>query len=358
MNRMKIAVILSLVVALTWPIASFAQVANNRFQAEFQRTDEVISRARTVIAEITTGRNSDLLGPALLKAEALLKTAVELQEQAANLGRGGKYLEGVKTTLLAREKAWQAVSLARRAGDRIVRQTEENETIVLRQLEKTDDLMGQLQDRFPTNPSQMLTSLYNSARDTQRRAWEFYHSRQYRPALRLSRQAERGLLKLNNRLQASGDEIRRLENGLKQIDKRMEQARILISNCDKKEATNLFDRASKLAAECRRVVADGQLKKAEKSLRLLNQQLRKISELCYDGKSLGRTISRLRGEIDNLMVSIDRSGNKEASELLFKAGRHLNQAEKFCDDGDTESCAANIKAADMNIQQAKKLTGI
>ena len=90
---------------------------------------------------------------------------------------------GGKLTIMARELALKAIAIKRRAEGKV----EENENTVLRQLEKTDQLIEKLRENAQANVPDRLKSAFDTALDNQRRAWELYRERVLRAALKLSR---------------------------------------------------------------------------------------------------------------------------------------------------------------------------
>jgi len=69
-------------------------------------------------------------------------------------------------------------------------------------------------------------------------------------------------------------------------------------------------------------------------------------------------IMQVRAEIERTAEAIGESGETSAFKLLESARNHLDNAEKLCAAGNTEACAANIKAAQMSVRKAKRIAGI
>jgi hypothetical protein len=345
-------------------VGAQAQMAQSRFESEYGRTSEIIGRAQTLVNEAKTrlqaesGVNLEPVRLAIGKAEVLLTAALELQVRARAFGQGHMYLEGIKATVQARERAWQAVAAIRQAGERFVRQGEENENLVLRQLEKTDDLQNRVREEMPEEPGRALAALFDTARDNQLRAWEFYRNQNYRPALRLSRQAERTLLNILERLQGRAGERNRLENQFRQTEQRLEQAEQIARQCQNQAMTPLALRAREQFAEARQSHLAGDTEKAEGYLKAVQQMIRQIVQTCGDAENLKPMIQNVRREAEHISNEIRNSGNNAAIRLFESAMRHLAEAERHCDSGDSEACAANLKAAQMNLQKARQMIGI
>ena len=89
-KRLLIIIGLTLMGVLVCSVA-FAQGSQqqvqNRFQYEFERTEQVINQAKNTIAESNTE-----------KGKALLDMAIQLQNQARTMGQNHMCLQGATTT--------------------------------------------------------------------------------------------------------------------------------------------------------------------------------------------------------------------------------------------------------------------
>lgn len=342
MKRKLTVVVLAALVGLLACSSVFGQTSQQvqtRFRTEYERTQEVIVRAEMVIAESRTDRGT-----------ALVKIAVEIQERARQMGQNRMFAEGTKLTLSAREKARSAIMVSRQA--------EENENLVQRQLEKTDNLIARVQNRVSPDAPRMMLALFDAAKENQRRAWEFYRNRELRPALKMSRQAEKSLRGLIERFKSENGETFRLRNQLRQQEKRAEQLEAMIQECGSSKASRLMVKATEALQNSLRFINNGELDKARNRMRITSQLLTQIADLCSDQGSLERMIIRVRAEIQRTAEAIGQSGESAAFKLLESARNHLHEAENLCAKGNTEACAANIKAAQMSVRKAKSMAGI
>ncbi|SYZ72137.1 hypothetical protein TRIP_C20252 [Candidatus Zixiibacteriota bacterium] len=351
-------VIIAILALMLLPLAARSQMGSGRFDAEFSRTAEILERAQSVVGDAKAGSMADEFRGVVLKASSLLDLAVNLQGEAMGMGRNGRYLEGIGTTMKARERAFEAINLIRKSSAKLANPADENDNLVLRQLERTDDLIIRVQDQMTAGSQALLESLFNSAQDAQRQAWEFYHNGQYRPALKLSRQAERTLLRIGTRAENGAGSGAQVENRIQQTEQRLEQVAAMAQNCNKSEASDLYKKAMNKIAEARQEANRGDLSRAESGLAQVQAMIQKILALCSDGESLNRAITQVRAEIERVSADIRKSGNQEAISLMEAAREHLGEAETLCAKGDTDNCAANIKAAQMNIRKAERLAGI
>ncbi len=329
----------------------------NRFAGELEKTGRVIEQARLAISRSITAYDSEYLRIANRQAEELLTRAVAVQNSARIIYNANSTLTelvyGEKRTIMARELALKAIAIKKRAAGKV----EENENTVLRQLEKTNRLIEKFRENALGNVPDRFKSAFDSALDYQRRAWELYRERSLRAALKLSRQAEKSLLKLGERLRSGNMENRRLQNQILQTEQKMEQLRLEIHECDSDEARGLLNRADEKLKECFQNLSENKNEKARNTLKNTQRLLRQAARLCSDTESLTRAVNRLKTEIEKHAEQIIQSGNETAVRLLESARRHLNDAIGFCEGGKNDACAASVKAAQMNLRKALKLTG-
>jgi len=330
--------------------------ARNKLSEELAKTDRVIEQARMVIGQSNTAYDSEYLRIATQQANYLLDKAIKFQKHARafqNDATLAGLLTGGKITMEARELAWKAIAVKRRAEGKV----EENENTALRQLEKTDNLIDRIKEHAPTDVNNRLKTVFKSALESQKRAWELYRERALRAALKLSRRTEKSLIKLGERVRSGNMENRRLQNQIMQTEQKMEQMRSEIQECNSEEARRLIQQAEQSLKECARLLGDEKLKRAGNKLKNTLRLLQKVNRLCTDSESLMAMIARLKTELERASDPINQSGRTAAIRLLESARRHIQDADRFCNSDDTEACAASIKAAQMNLRKALKLTG-
>ncbi len=357
MKKVIFTLFAAIVFSAMAPFLVQAQLGSGRFESEFSRTAEVIDRARSAVSDAKARVMTAEIRALVFKASSFVDLAVNLQAEASQMGRNSRFLEGISATMKARERAFEAINLVRQSGAKLANPADENDNLVLRQLERTDDLIVKIQDQMPVGPSPLLESLFNSAQDGQRQAWEFYRNNQYRPALKLSRQAERTLLRIAAR-SGEGSAGRQLDNRINQMEQRLEQVEAMIQSCNNSEAPDLYKKALNEINVARREAGNGNTDRAENAVSRVQNMLQKILTLCSDGESLNRVIAQLQSEIERVAPDIQKSGNSEAAALLEAAQSHLREAQSLCANGESEACAAHIKAAQMNVRKAERLAGI
>ncbi|MEW5923714.1 MAG: hypothetical protein AB1746_06980 [Candidatus Zixiibacteriota bacterium] len=315
------------------------QQLRNRFQYEYETTEQVINQAQNAIGESKTE-----------KGQALLQLAIQLQNQARVMGQNQYYNQGIETSLKAREQARAAMAVAVQA--------DENENLVVRQLERTDNIIAQFQNQISSDSAPMVRTMFENARENQRKAWEFYRNRSLRAALKLSRQAEKSVEGMGERIKSEQGDLTRLRTQTKQLEQKMEQVHSMVRDCDNEEASGLFIKAQNNFNESQQHASKGEIKQAENKLQLTHRLLNQIGEMCGDQEALQNKIQQMKQEMEHVAEAIQNSGDADAIQLMLSARNHLQEAEKLCAVGNSENCAANIKAAQMNFQKAKKLAGL
>ncbi len=328
-------------VTLAIPSLSFAQGGNmgpQRLQQELNTTNDIIHRAQEIISNCGNMRGKQLLEAANL-----------LQNQARQNSSNSPVM-AFQFTRQARTKALEAIKACQ--------SVEENESIVLQQLEKTDRVIERLGESMGSFSNQAYESVYNSARDNQRRAWEFFRNRQFLPALRLSRQAEHTLQKLGENVRSGAADQNRLQNQFRQYEANRERIREMLANCNNDQALELARRAQEAYNNAVDFASDGEMVRAENSFKMARKFMREAGELCSQSGSMLRMFEQLQRDLDQSSGAIRASGNDRAIALMEEAMGYLEKAKEPCNDGDNEICAANLRAAQLSLQKAKRLAGI
>lgn len=362
---MKRYMVVMLVIGLMVPVLASAQNidrARNKFQQEYWQTNQVINRAQNVIEEANRYRHLELVRFAINASEKILVQARQLQDQAREQLNASDLTHiqiGNAHTTRARELAWDAISVIKKASDKIVRQADENENLVLRQLEKADQLIDRIKsDVNPEDAGNRMMALFDSARENQRRAWEMFRNGNLRPALKLSNQAEKSLHKIEELLQAETTVQNRLRNQLHQLEMQLAQTRERLQSCESNEAAEFLTQAQHAYQEAVAFAAQNQPGRAEQAYKNARKFARKASAMCDDQDLLENRIRFMNQELERLAETIGPDGDPAVRKLMEKAREHLRKATGLCERGDREECAANIKAAQFNIQKAKQMAGM
>jgi len=349
-------------------IASAANAQNNdhtvraMLQNQFGLTQQVIERAEGAMTEAYNYRHIEIIKIALLKSNEHIQIARNRQQMAKRgLDNDSPITEiqaGLILTKSARESAWRAINIIKQASGRVLRMTEENENLVLRQLEKTDNLIERISGNISDDIPPRLLNMFDTARDNQRRAWELYRNQQLRPALKLSRQAEKTLQKAIDYFKSGQTEMRRMTNRLNRLEQNLDHARLTVGECNSEKATKFLKQLQEAYKKCLEYANQGNTEGFNQKEKIAERLLRQIKEICKKENNLQPKLRQLNAELDRLTEAISGTGNRGAKNALDSAREYLHEAERFCADGKTDACAANLKAAQISMRKAKKLAGL
>jgi tetratricopeptide (TPR) repeat protein len=311
-------------------------IVRNRFTTEFERTTQVIEHARNVIRQSGNQQGMELL-----------KMAIKMQEQARNAAQIRQFEAGLKYTLEARERARAAIALNQRA--------EENENLVQKQLEKTDQLISRVRERINGQTADNIRRALQTASQNQQRAWEFYRQGQFRPALKMSHQAEKMIRGIIERYQNENNIRRRLENMIQRLEERFAQLRMSSGDCGKEEAENLMNRAEEQFAKGMDLLSEGKFKRAQKTLTRVQKTIRRMERLCQEQNLPDAQLRDLQRKLERLRKLVQQQNNRQAHELMESAQEHIEKATRLCRAGNDDACGGHIRAALLLMRKAGNL---
>lgn len=341
-NDKKILAVITALLAVTILIPQLSRAQGNdmgqRLQRELDMTNDILQRARDIVVSCGNERGKQLL-----------ETATQLQNQARQ-NSSNSPVAAFQFTRQARIRALEAIKACQGV--------EENDSVVLQQLEKTDRLAERLAESIGSFSNQAYASVFNTARDNQRRAWEFFRNRQYLPALKLSRQAEHTLMKLGERVRSRANDQNRLENQFRQYEANRERIREMLANCNNDQSLKLAHQAQEAYNNAVDFASEGEMVRAENSFKMAQKFIREAGELCSQSGSMLRMFEQLSGDLERSQAAIRAGGNDRAVALMEEAMEYLEKAKDPCNEGENELCAANLRAAQLSLQKAKKLAGI
>ncbi|MDH4157080.1 MAG: hypothetical protein OEW00_07385 [candidate division Zixibacteria bacterium] len=312
----------------------------SKLRMELERTDQIIERAREAVRVSQSP-----------VARISLEKALQLQNLAWENFRTGT-TEGYKAALLltrqAREQAQNAMSYGR--------VTEQNTDLVLRRLEKVDDMVDRLKESLQEDSDRNFQGVYDAARNNLDKAWEFYRSGQYRPALKLANQVERALRKI---WQAANRNQRQAENVYRQLERvgeLVESVRVSVVECSSDPALRSFREAEKSYQTGEDAAAKENYVAAAKALERARRLALEAKKECTSLDDLENRYQRLKGQADGLR---ERLGNRNsnAQRLLKQAYEQLEKAAGHIGGREVNRAAAALKAAELSLNQLKQLLG-
>lgn len=336
------AKLITLLLGLTgWLAAAdsgLAQVGNNlldQLNQQIELTDQVIQQAREAIA----GSNS-------AKAQFALEAAIRLQDLAKENRTALRYREAYRLTREAREKAKYAIANGPYA--------QQGQDVVERRLERVSELMLQVKDGLSGVEAPVLNSLVQAADENLRRAWEFYHNGNYRPALTLANQVENSLQQIIRSAFALERTQAGIQRSLESTADLLEQYRTITADCPSEEARLLMEQAERqleLAQET--ADADRWLASAQ-ALKQARHLATRAVQLCGGAEFLSTRLDQLTERVERLADETP-PGAGQVNELIAQTRNQLQLARGFLRDGDTQAAAAALRAAELSLNQAVRL---
>lgn len=308
---------------------------------ELEKTDRVIERAKEAVRE--SGNP---------KAQSLLEIAINLQTRAKEAFDQERIKLAGKLTLQAREKAFEAIGLTKR--------NEENENLVLKAIERTDEIIAKAKEDALLSDSPRASSLLEVAIRNQERAKEFYHERKLKMALKLTLEA-RELAQKSMELTDRKDKLERIaKNQLERTDRLIDKAGPIIKESGSLRAQELFDEGVNLqekAWDLFRQNRFGLAIKGTQRARSFVLRALGIVEENVTPQMVKKAIQQNDELIEKVGPQIKVSGNQQAINLFEEGLSHQEKAKRYLDDGKLKAALAQAKVADRLITKAFDMIG-
>ena len=346
---MKTKLIISLILSgfvIFGAVSGFGQgnmdnALKNKALNELEKTDRAIEKAKEAVIVSRS--------PA---GQVLYDNSVKLQNLAwtnYRIGNQQGFIASNSYTKQARGLALQALSRCR--------MTEQNEDQVVRRLEKINNIMERFKERLQENQSEQLRRVYETASENLKKAWEFYRNNQYRPAVKLALQIERTIRKVN---QAAKKQNHQVTNLLRQIEKTgelIESIRSRIENCNSSIGVQRFEQAEKSYELCQEFYFKDKYEAAQKELQLARKFAREAEKECNSSDKLKMQMQKLQNQLDRLQQYLSNDDDF-AIKLYERANDQIGNASEYIDQDKPNKAAASLKAAQLTINQLKKLLKI
>jgi hypothetical protein len=316
--------------------SSLAQTMTNegKVRMELERTDEVIERAN----DVARSSNTPMAAPSL-------QEAIKLQKGAWEGYRRRYYPVAYRLTMEARDLAKKAIVRSRL--------TEQGETVVLHKLERAAELLERAKEAMSQGSDGRLQTIYESAKNSLNRAWEFYRSQRYRAALKLANQvinAGQEILNAANRQIRKYAEFERRSEAVAEL---IVKAREDIAECSHDDALKLVEQADKMYQLSQELAAEDKYAAALRNLQQARKMVIETSKMCNGDDALKRRHDRIKSEADLLSEKMS-TGDDTGRRLLNQVYEQLQLAEDFINRQQTGSAAAALKAAQLTLNQLKK----
>lgn len=341
--RLNLAGILA-VFALTFSLSAEAQAqCGERIQIEIENTQMGLTRAKEKVVEAS----HSVSVASVERAKSLLEIAFAIQQEAIKNCQAGRGLIALNLTMEARKKG--AAALAS------INTRDENESLVERQLSKTDELIARLREHVPTDAPPQLIGRIERVVETQQRAWELFRSGRPRMALKLTREARRGAQQIIRRLRQHNQLEQGLERRFLAVQELIDRVKRALTECDNPQAADILAKADNALNEAKELFREGHVKQAQTALKLAGQLAQRAQGLCGNQDRQNHFLQSLKTQADRLEQEAGEQNNRDALDLIGKARRILADAEGLINEGLNEAAAGQLKAAELLLRQAKRM---
>lgn len=314
---------------------AFTQVRAD-VEKELDRTDKVIQRAKEAVVE---SRNP--------KAENLLKLAMDLQVRAKESCRNERFGLTAKLTLRAREKAFEAIGITKRA--------EENENLILKAIERTDQIIAKAKEKVSLIDNPRASSLFESATRNQQRAKELYHEHRLKVALKFTIKARESAKKAIELANRNNRQERFARRQLKMTDKLIDKTSHIVKESGNPKALDFFDKGVERQEGAWHLFQQKRFAPAAKNTQKAREFVLKALKILEESptpKVVQHAIERNQDLIDELGSQIRTSGNQEAINLFEDGLSHQQKAKEYLTDDQSKSALTQAKVARRLITKA------
>jgi tetratricopeptide (TPR) repeat protein len=309
--------------------------AQSRLWTELELTDQAIERAREAIQKASSSA-----------AAAALEQAVELQKQAWERYQARQPLAALQLTRRAREKAKLALANGRIA--------EQNEGTVLRELERVEQLLDRASEQVGESARVgNVQSMIDMARNNLDKAWELYRAEQYRPALKLTNQAETALRKVVSLLERQSTQTANFERRLVTVEETYRRVQEGLSDCESEQARRLMEQARTMLSQAHELALNGQYDAALRSLKNAQDKAQSALRECRNPDVLQTRHDQIAAQVKRFSERVP-AGDNATRRLLDQAWEQLRQAQQQIRAGNLESAAASLRAAQLLLTQAQE----
>jgi len=321
------------------------EVSRGMLVSELERLDELILLADDAVRVSGSVQGEvQLAGAKALRDEAS-PIVMSQGSSPTELNAAGQMIRQ------AREMAKSALASAR--------YSQQKQDVVQRKLERANELLQRTKEQLSLREkTQPMLTLYETAEDNLRNAWEFYRNGEYRPALKLANQVEnaiRSIVNAANRDAQGTGSFERYSESVKQL---LEGTRHQIAECDSETAIRLMEEAQVSYDQARDLMSEDKPQGAMEALKTAKKLATRARLECsgYDG-SLSERLERIKNDADEASELI-AADNDEARKLLDQVYEQLDLAEGYIAEGQTQEAAAALKAAQLSLNQVLRLLDV
>jgi hypothetical protein len=325
---------LLIIATLLWGLAATSAWGQgpDRTEADLERTDQVIEKATEAVVE--SGSK---------KGAALLQNARRFQEQARNHFRQHRYGQASQSTLKAREKAFEAIAATR--------SPEENENAVRRQLERTGEMLRDIQEKIssaPGGPGRSPGPGVDFLLRRQKTAWQYFHERRLRAALKLTLQVRERISRLTEQARRHRHGPANTERALKRLREFYDRVQGPVTESGLEKNIDMLKRAKRRLAQAEEALAKGQTSIAREHAKICRELLDRAlagTERAANRQEVAELMARAEGEWNRLEGAVIDSGDSELRDLHRRANIELQRAHSMIKAGKMARALAHARTA-------------
>jgi hypothetical protein len=328
-----------LLAALAFVLAFFTIVGTasgqgrDDIQSALEKTDNLLEQARDIIRE--AGSDRGMVG---------LRSAEELQRQAWDAYHRGQRGRAGQLTERARDEIYRALGS--------IRQSENNDNEVERQLERTDAVLNEARDRLGPGRARMPQQRLDAAFNQQRRAWDLYRERRLRPALKLTLQARESVLRLGGGVSGNrhgrDTDPRALDARLERLTEAADRVGERVSQGDNTRAEEIWKRAVTNIENAEEALNAGDTRRADRLLGQVREQLDRAMRLVLREvrtDEVGVLIEAATERWELLQPVVNDVSEDRLRNWHQQAGENLERAHQAVSDGNLRRALVQTRRA-------------
>lgn len=326
------------------PFPARAQPTSTNVEAELERTDRILERAREQVGVSTNNQ-----------AGGLLEQAVRMQREARDAFRGREYRKAMTLTLKARDLARRSLETA---------EIDAKATSSIRDLiDSTEEMIRDASALLRGEGNPQADRLLELSRSQLQSARDAYRGREYRKAITMAGSArdlaQRALDLARHGGSESGGALQRTLDRTQAV--LQDVAGALRDSATNPKAQGLYDQASALHARALTLQKDGRPAQAFR-LAMQARQLALEALLLLNRTYVAADVRRAVEIVDQLLADLEaeiaqaRSG--EATSLLDSARSRQAEAREALARGKLEAALGSARLAEGLLRRAAEAAGL
>ena len=327
--------IIGIVISIITAQPLFGQTAS-RLEEEINLTDKVIERATQLVEESGNAQASQYLDKAI-HLQGLAKDNTMSSPEAKS---------ALRLTMQARTHAEKAITIVRSGG--------ENQDLVQRELERTQEILKRAQEYFDLAQLDRTLMIYEQALTAQNKAEELFTQNQQKMALASTLRAreilETGL--------ESARLSRQAEKELERIAMLIDRAREMLREMNMEDPPAEFKNGVKYYEEALELYQKGQFKNSyENTVQAREMILNTIerAEQNAQEENFPKVLNQLEDKYTSALEKVQASRNSQAQKILERAGNEIQQAQESYQKGNLKQGMFHLRRANQFIGQASEI---